>query len=245
MDIKNIKAFRFINSKLTPIKYIDTIEPMQLKEIDKQKSLAIKNTEAFVLEEPFLNMLLWGERGCGKSSIIKMLLGIFMEKGLRIIELRDDSVEDIYNLYDFIRKNEDYKFIIFFDDISFDEQDSQYRRFKSIVEGGIEKTPNNVMFAVTSNKRHLINDKTYTTGDIYKNDEINEQMSLYGRFGLIIGFYPLSKKQYLNICRFYIEKYGIKSYEDWEKDAETYAIQRGGRSGRIAKQFAIYTKLRI
>ncbi len=240
MDAENIYAFRVHRDIIENIKEIDVVKEDELLEIDKQKNLAKRNIEAFLSDKPFLNMLLWGERGCGKSSLIKMLLTIYKEKGLRIVEMHPDEIENIYMLYGEIRKNNQYKFLLLFDDMSFDNEDAQYRQFKSILEGGIEKTPDNVMFVATSNKRHLTKDRVLSTDDLYSHDDINEQLSLFGRFGLILGFYPLSRASYLKIAKYYADKYKFRIDFDFEKEAEGYAIERGGRSGRIAKQFVIY-----
>ena len=115
-----------------------------------------------------------------------------------------------------------------------------YRRFKSAIEGGLESTPKNLMFVATSNKRHMISSIVYETGDIYERDEVNEQTSLQARFGLSLGFYPLKKDEYLSIAKMYLNKYNVELKEGWQKMAESYAIDRGGRSGRLAKQFAAY-----
>ncbi len=243
MDARNIYAFRLQKDVIEQIKHPDFVQEDDLIEIDVQKQLAKRNIEAFLSDKPFLNMLLWGERGCGKSSLIKMLLNIYKNRGLRIVEIYPEHIEAVYRLYDKIRINTKYKFILFFDDISFDNEDWQYRKFKSILEGGMEKKPENVIFIATSNKRHLTKDKVLSTEDIYSHDEINEQLSLFGRFGLILGFYPLSKHSYIKIVKFYMNKYSVKNNLGWEKEAEEYAISRGGRSGRIAKQFVIYKKL--
>ncbi len=243
IDINYIYSFRWTAEGLENIENPDLIEESELLEIDNQKHLAKNNVEAFISNKACLNMLLWGERGCGKSSLVKMLLNLYKDAGLRVVELRQENIENIYHLYKEIRRNNNYSFILFFDDISFDHKDVRYRKFKSILEGGIEKTPQNVMFVATSNKRHLIKDEALTTDDLYFHDEVNEQMSLFGRFGLILGFYPLSKQQFLNIVKYYANRYNLKTDENWEKEAESYAIARGGRSGRIAKQFVIYKKL--
>ncbi len=240
MDAANIYAFRLCRQGIENILHIDFVQEDELIEIDRQKQLSKRNIESFLQDKPFLNMLLWGERGCGKSSLVKMLLTVYKDRGLRIVEIHQRNVENIYKLYDKIRKNRSYKFMLFFDDISFDDKDEHYRQFKSVLEGGIEQTPNNVMFVATSNKRHLTKDEVLSTNDLYSHDEINEQLSLFGRFGLVLGFYPLSKGSYLKIVEYYANKFGLKLDRELEKEAESYAIERGGRSGRIAKQFVIY-----
>lgn len=240
MDAANIYAFRLCKQGIENILHIDFVQEDELIEIDKQKRLSKKNIDYFLKGKPFLNMLLWGERGCGKSSLVKMLLTIYKDRGLRIVEIHPRNVENIYKLYDEIRKNKEHKFMLFFDDISFDNKDEHYRQFKSVLEGGIEQTPDNVMFVATSNKRHLTKDEVLSTDDLYSHDEINEQLSLFGRFGLILGFYPLTKESYLKIVGYYAKKFKLKLNPEFEKEAESYAIERGGRSGRIAKQFVIY-----
>ncbi|MCA1933756.1 MAG: ATP-binding protein, partial [Calditerrivibrio sp.] len=132
---------------------------------------------------------------------------------------------------------------ILFDDISFNYDDERYRSFKSILEGGIFEQPHNVMIVATSNRRHLIFEHASDTDDIYSRDDINESTSLYSRFGLVVGFYPMGKDDYLNIVKNYLFKYGLDLYDGWDKDAENFAMNRGGRNGRVAKQFAIYKKI--
>ncbi len=243
MDVSKFLAFRWSEGALENIEHPDLVKRENLIAIDKQISTIIKNTRAFVNGNHFLNMLLWGERGSGKSSVVKMLLETFKDKGLRVIEIDKESAFSIYPLYKKIRCLPEYRFLLFFDDISFDAQDDTYRRFKSIIEGGIEQTPKNVMFVATSNKRHLIKEHALNTQDIYSRDEINEQLSLFGRFGLIVGFPPFSKEEYLSIVKYYLERMGIEMNKEIEKEAEAYAMERASRSGRVAKQFAIYKSI--
>jgi len=242
---KGCEAFRWNGTELEEIHFYEKIKEGDLIGIDKQKELVIKNIESFLSDGLALNMLLWGERGCGKSSLINMLLNEYHDRGLRVIEFPQDKIESIYKLFKILRPHEKYRFILFFDDISFDNQDIFYRKFKSIMEGGLESKPFNIIYVATSNKRHLISDKVYDTesGSHYDRDEINEAISLYARFGLVIGFYPISREIYLNICRNYLKKYNITEWEGWEKEAENFAINRGGRTGRVAKQFVIYKKI--
>ncbi|KAA0259502.1 DUF815 domain-containing protein [Deferribacter autotrophicus] len=240
---KNCPAFRWDGQQLEEIHFIESVRRKDLIGIDNQIHFATKNIESFIEKGISLNMLLWGERGCGKSSLINMLLTEYSERGLRVIEFPQEKIETIFKLFKTLRPFKEFRFILFFDDISFDEQDIYYRKFKSIMEGGLESTPPNVMFVATSNRRHLIEDKTYDSDTPYNRDEINEAMSLYARFGLVIGFYPISRKTYLDICKYYMDKYSIPFFEDWEKEAENFAINRGRRTARVAKQFAIYQKI--
>ncbi len=233
-------AYRYIDDNLDEAVIECSITLDELLSISDKVLIAEKNIKSFVSDGPALNMLLWGEKGSGKSTLLRLLSKKYGHKGLVTIEFLDNNHLNIYRLYKLIREHNNKKFIIYFDDISFEENDVAYKKFKSIVEGGLEEKPNNVIFVATSNKRHLISDRAMDTYDIYDRDEVNEKTSLYTRFGLSIGFYSISKEDYLDICKMYLDKFNVKVSENWQKDAETYAIDRGGRSGRIAKQFATY-----
>ena len=233
-------AYRYLDGVLEEAVIMSDISLDELKAVSSQVSLAERNVASFVAGGPFLNMLFWGEKGSGKSTLLRLLTIKYKNAGLITIEVLDDRTGGIYALYKMIRACNDKKFILYFDDISFNENDGSYRRFKSAVEGGLEEKPKNVLFAATSNKRHLVSDKGGDTGDIYDRDETNERTSLQARFGLSIGFYQLNKDDYLKICAMYLDKYGVKAETGWEKAAEAYAIDRGGRSGRLAKQFAAF-----
>jgi predicted AAA+ superfamily ATPase len=236
-------AYRWLEGELVQIDHIEQVHRGDLVAIDRQVNLAVKNIEAFVKGIPALNMLLWGEKGLGKSTMIKMLLTEYAEQGLTAVEFRHTDITDLYGLYAEIRKMSDRFVMICMDDISFDAGDSMYRLFKSILEGGLEEKPKNCIFVATSNKRHMITEKAETFGDVYDRDEVNEKASLFARFGLAIGFYPLNPKDYKQIVKSYLEQFNIGLYDTWETEAEAYAMDRGGRSGRIAKQFAIYKNI--
>lgn len=236
-------AYRWGKEGLSPVEHIENVKRDSLISIDRQISLAVKNIEAFVSGKPALNMLLWGEKGLGKSTIIKMLLSEYADKGLTAVEFRNEDIMTLYSLYAEIRKMPGRYVMIYMDDVSFDSGDSLYRMFKSVLEGGLEEKPKNCIFVATSNKRHMITEHAQTFGDVYDRDEVNEKASLFARFGLAIGFYPLSPKDYKEIVKHYLEDFGINTYEEWEKEAEAYAMDRGGRSGRIAKQFAVFKSI--
>ena len=228
----NSAAYRYINGVLEEAVVESDISLDELLAVTDNVCLADKNIASFVSGGPCLNMLLWGEKGSGKS-------------GLVTIEFIDETSGAVYGLYKIIRENSDKKFLLFFDDISFKDDDTSYRRFKSAIEGGLESKPANVIFAATSNKRQIVSVSSSDTGDIYDRDEASEQTSLQARFGLSIGFYSLNKNDYLEIVKMYLQKYNISMIDGWEKMAESYAIDRGGRSGRLAKQFAAYLYLTI
>jgi len=232
--MSKLNAFRWVSEGLVFIEHIEQVP--ELIAVDRQVSLARKNIDAFVSGKPALNMLLWGERGLGKSTIVKMLLHEYAERGLAAVEFRHDDVLSLYELYGEIRERSDKFFMIYLDDISFDSGDMLYRMFKSVLDGGLEKKPENCIFVATSNKRHMISESALESGDIYDRDDVNEKRSLFGRFGLAIGFYPMNKVDYLKVVKSYLSE----EFDGWEREAEAYAMDRGGRNGRIAKQFAIY-----
>ena len=234
----NSAAYRYINGVLEEAFVESDVSIDELLAVTDNIELADKNMASFVSGGPCLNMLLWGEKGSGKSTLLRLLALKYAPAGLVTIEFIDETHGAIYGLYKIIREASDKKFLLFFDDISFKDGDASYRRFKSAIEGGIESKPANVIFAATSNKRHIVSASALDTGDIYDRDE-----ALQARFGLSIGFYPLNKNDYLEIVKMYLKKYNISMIEGWEKMAESYAIDRGGRSGRLAKQFAAYLYL--
>jgi predicted AAA+ superfamily ATPase len=233
-------AFIWNQSNLLPINIKSSLD--ELISIDEQIELVEKNIVSFLEDGLFLNMLLWGERGSGKSSLIKKMLIKYHEKGLRVIQFIDDDFKSIYNLYKIV-EDSPYKVILLFDDISFNNDDERYRSFKSLLEGGLMGQPPNLMFVATSNRRHLVFEKALDTNDIYDRDNENETISLYSRFGLVVGFYPMGKEDYIKIVEYYLNIFKIGLYDGWVIDAENFAMNRGGRNGRVAKQFAIFKKI--
>jgi predicted AAA+ superfamily ATPase len=236
-------AYRWAGKMLEAIKHIDPVYRGELIGLEQQIELTEKNILSFLSGGPYLDMLLWGERGAGKSSLIKMLLTEHHEQGLRAVEFRQEDIEQLHWLYNALRDGDSYRYMVFFDDISFDRNDILFRHFKSALEGGLEKRPENCMFVATSNMRHMIPDKAADTNDIYSRDEENEKISLKARFGINIGFYPIRKELYLKISEYYLQKYEIAPLENWESKAENYAVNKGGRSGRVARQFAVACRL--
>ena len=199
-------AYRYINGQLETAYIESDIELSELLAVSDNVALADKNIASFVAGGPCLNMLLWGEKGSGKSTLLKLLALKYAKDNLVTIEFIDESAGAIYKLYKLIRENSHKKFLLFFDDISFNTSDTAYRRFKSAIEGGIESKPKNVIFAATSNKRHIVSGSAQDISDIYDKDEANEQTSLQARFGLSIGFYSL-KKAFKQNKNFYRKRY--------------------------------------
>ena len=163
----NNAAYRYINGVLEEAFVESDISLNELLAVSDNVQLADKNMASFVSGGPCLNMLLWGEKGSGKSTLLRLLALKYAPAGLVTIEFIDETPGAIYGLYKIIRENSNKKFLLFFDDISFKDGDTAYRRFKSAIEGGIESKPANVIFAATSNRRHIVSASSSDTGDIY------------------------------------------------------------------------------
>ena len=229
---------------LKPVKNFDAISFSDLVGIERQKSEIIKNTERFLDGLPSNNVLLWGARGTGKSSLIKALLNEYKDKDLRIIEIDRDDLDDLIEISDSIR-NQPYKFIIFCDDLSFEEGEKGYKGLKRILEGSIEAPPANVKIYATSNRRHLIteyqrdNEGTVVagnSGELHYSDSVEEKISLSDRFGLWLSFYHGSQADYLAVVDSYFKEYE-GSVELLHREALRFAQVRASKSARTAKQF--------
>ncbi len=209
-----------------------------------------QNTMKFASEKPANNVLLWGDRGTGKSSLIRALAKSFGEppylNKIKFIEIVEDTAELIYELITVI-KTRPYRFILIFDDIAFDADSMFYKKLKSILDGGLDELPENIIIYATSNRRHLTKE-TFSAeksgyGFIHPEEEAEESLSLSDRFGLTYGLYSFNQETYLKIVELYLKKYSVKvSSVDMDavrKNAVNYALIKGSRSGRTAKQFAI------
>lgn len=210
---------------------------------DLQKSRVVANTEAFLEGRPANNVLLYGDGGTGKSSTIKALLNEYYPRGLRIVELYKHQFGSISDLIGQI-KNRNYRFILYLDDLSFEDFETEYKYFKAIIEGGMESRPTNVLIYATSNRRHLIkesfSDKNdmQTIDDLHRSDTIQEKLSLAARFGLSV-FYPSPNQiEYLRIVRELAQKHNVDlPQEELERRALQWEIRGNGKSGRAAQQF--------
>ena len=211
-------------------------------EIPKQK--LIENTEAFVRGKKANNCLLFGDAGTGKSSSIKGILNRYYDEGLRIIEVYKHQFQDLNDVIAQI-KNRNYKFIIYMDDLSFEEFEIEYKYLKAVIEGGLEKKPDNILIYATSNRRHLIRetfkDKEDRDEELHTNDTVQEKLSLVARFGVTIYFGKPAKKEFQEIVLALAEKNGIDMPEDeLLLEANKWELSHGGLSGRTAQQFIDY-----
>ena len=235
-------SWRTRQEKLKAVKDVDLLELDKLLCIDRQKNAFIGNIENFLEGKPTNHILLWGARGTGKSSLIKAALNEYHNRKLRVIEVPKDDLRWLIEITDEIRDLE-YRFIIFCDDLSFEEGETSYKELKSTLQGSIEKPPENVLIIATSNRRHLIpekmkdNEESSLNGEIHAADTVQEKMSLADRFGMSLSFYPMSQNEYLAIVDMLFENEIVEDKEHLHVLAARFAGERGSRSGRIAQQF--------
>ena len=233
------KAFRINENSLIPVpdKNIGSVKFNDIVGYEIQKRELISNTEAFLAGRPANNVLLYGDGGTGKSTSIKALLNEYFEDGLRVVEIYKHQFRDILKLTEALRKR-NYKFIIFIDDLSFEEHEIEYKYLKAVIEGGIETKPDNVLIYATSN-----NDRSDMehNGDIHRSDTVEEKLSLASRFGIAINYSAPTREEYHEIVLKLAEKSGLKfNRDDLLKAADTWEIRHGGKSGRAARQFIDY-----
>ena len=241
------KAFRLSDgegdSLLAPITATGTMTLDDLVGYEYQKAELIKNTEAFVEGKKANNVLLYGDAGTGKSTSIKAILNQYYPRGLRMIEIYKHEFKDLSRVINEI-KNRNYRFIIYMDDLSFEEFEIEYKYLKAVIEGGLETKPENILIYATSNRRHLIRQVWSDRSDM-ANEEINrsetmqEKLSLASRFGVTIGYFRPMKEEYLNIVLNLAKRYPqiTLSDEELRAAASTWEINHGGMSGRTAQQF--------
>ncbi|MBU3176479.1 ATP-binding protein, partial [Clostridium estertheticum] len=242
------KAFRVghTNGKLEfyPIRNMDDVMLDDLVGYKFQKEELVENTEAFVAGRTANNVLLYGDSGTGKSASIKAILNQYYDRGLRMIEIYKHQFQDLSAIIAHI-KNRNYKYIIYMDDLSFEEFEIEYKFLKAVIEGGVEVKPDNVLIYATSNRRHLIretwNDRNdiEERGDVHTNDTMQEKLSLANRFGLTIGYNNPSRDEYDEIVKELAKKHEniTLSQEELCEEANRWEMQHGGASGRTAQQF--------
>ena len=213
--------------------------------MERQKAAVVRNTQHFVAGHPANNVLLWGSRGTGKSSLIKALLPAYADSGLRLIEVDKGELIHLPDILGHIAAR-DERFILFSDDLSFDSGEPAYKPLKAALEGSLSGLPENVLIYATSNRRHLLpesfaeNRQTREVdGEIHPGDALEEKISLSERFGLWISFYPFKQEEYLAIVEHWLRQTGQTMDDDIRQQALQWATQRGSRSGRVARQFAL------
>ena len=232
---------------LEPVRHVGNIALTDLKEIDAQKEKIERNTRQFVEGKPANNVLLTGARGTGKSSLIKACLNHYAPHGLRLIEVDKTDLTDLPDIVDVVAGRPE-KFIIYCDDLSFEEGEAGYKALKSILDGSVAASTPNVLIYATSNRRHLLpeymkENLSYThteDGEVHPGEGVEEKISLSERFGLWVSFYPFSQDEYLAIAAQWLSALGASAaqIEAARSEALVWALERGSRSGRVAYQFA-------
>ena len=244
------KAFRVVHTddgaRIDPIRNISHVQLDDLIGYEIPKKKLTDNTDAFVAGRKANNCLLFGDAGTGKSTSIKAIANEYYDKGLRIIEIYKHQLQDLNDVIAQV-KNRNYKFIIYMDDLSFEEFETEYKYLKAVIEGGLEKKPNNVLIYATSNRRHLIRenyeDKEGRREDMHASDTVQEKLSLVYRFGVTIFFCGPDKKQYEEIVKGLAARYGVMMEEEkLLAEANKWELSHGGLSGRTAQQFIDYLR---
>ncbi|MCF7989639.1 MAG: ATP-binding protein [Thiohalocapsa sp.] len=214
--------------------------------IDAQRDEIDRNTRQFLAGAGANNVLLWGARGTGKSSLIKALFNTYRDAGLRLIEIDKDDLIDLPDVLDVVRDRPE-RFILYCDDLSFEAGESAYKALKAVLDGSISAPPDNLLIYATSNRRHLLpefqqenRESRMVDGEIHFGEGVEEKISLSDRFGLWLSFYPFNQAQYLEVCRHWLERLGapVSDADAVERAALQWALRRGSRSGRTAWQFA-------
>lgn len=231
---------------LESIQLTSTIRMEDLLCIEQQKSVIDQNTRQLLAGLPANNVLLWGPRGTGKSSLIKAVFNQYKDAGLKIIEVDKTLLHDLPHIVGRLATKKD-AFIIYCDDLSFTENDNEYKALKVALDGSINQTPDNILIYATSNRRHLLPESMqdnlgsgFVNEELHMSEAVEEKISLSERFGLWLAFHPFNQQQYLQIVDYWLDKFNVTNTSD--KQTRTHALQwaleRGSRSGRCAWQFA-------
>jgi hypothetical protein len=241
-------AFRWhpadIRGWIEPISHPHRLPLDDLLCMESQKAEMVRNSRQFVAGRPANNVLLWGARGTGKSSLIKAVLDAFCGLGLRLIEVDRQDLCDLPQIADLVRDRPE-RFILFCDDLSFEADDASYKALKAILDGSLSAPPENLLIYASSNRRHLMPefqrenlDAHMVEGEIHQGETVEEKISLSERFGLWLAFHPFSQAQYLQIVHHWLKRLGAPADPAAEQAALQWALRRGSRSGRTAWQFA-------
>ncbi len=232
---------------IEPVRHAATIRLADLVEVEPQKERLVRNTEQFVAGHGANNVLLTGARGTGKSSLIKACLNHFAPRGLRLIEVDKNDLIDLPDIVDLVAER-DERFIVYCDDLSFDEGEPGYKALKSILDGSVAQSSDNVLVYATSNRRHLLPEymkenlsyQHTEDGEVHPGEVIEEKISLSERFGLWVSFYPFSQDEYLAIVAQWLRGLGVDeaAIQAARPESLVWALERGSRSGRVAFQFA-------
>ena len=233
-------------ARLQQVRQLSRIRLEDLQCLDRQKQIITQNTRQFINCLPANNVLLWGPRGTGKSSLIKAVLNEYAGDGLRLIEVERQHLVDLPDISELLYQQEG-RFIIYCDDLSFESNDASYKALKVILDGSVSDTPDNILIYATSNRRHLMPEymsenqqSQMIEGELHLSEAIEEKISLSERFGLWLSFHPFNQTQYLSIVDHWIKKLDVNN-DDQEvihKAALKWALEHGSRSGRVAWQFA-------
>lgn len=232
-------AFKFTeNKEILPVKYFDAASFDDLKNYDYQQGVIKQNTLAFLQNKEANNILLYGDRGCGKSSSVKALINEFSDYNLKIIQVYKENFIYLSELYEKLR-NLPVKFIIFADDISFDEDDKNFSSIKAVLEGSLSNRPSNTLIYATTNRMHLVKESFSSRegNEVHYNDTIDELVSLSDRFGIMLTFSSLTKTEYLDIVSQIANDCCVDVDEKLYKDAEKFAALKSIRTPRVARQF--------
>ncbi len=235
---------------LAPLEVSLELSLADLIGIDRQRDLLSANTRQFVDGLPANHVLLWGARGTGKSSLIRALLAEYAAEGLRLIEIERDHLADLPRVVEQLSGLRQ-AFVLFCDDLSFEAGEGDYRVLKSVLDGSLERAPENVLLYATSNRRHLVPERQsdnenwqMVDGELHPNEAVEDKIALSDRFGLWLSFYPFTQQHYLSVVRHWIDSLARQANLAWEwnealeKDAIRWATGRGNRNGRCAYQYA-------
>jgi hypothetical protein len=243
------RAFRVsVQDSAARLLPVEEVEPVSLDDIvgyENQKRELRANTEAFIACRPANNVLLYGDGGTGKSTSVRALINDYRDTPLRMVEICRQDFTALPDIFELLRRR-NYRFILFIDDLSFEEHETEYKALKAAVEGGLAVRPENVLLCATSNRRHIIRetwgdrDDMEHNGDIHRSDTVEEKLSLASRFGLALNYSSPNRREYHEIVRALAEKAGIAAGDELTAGANTWEIRHGGLSGRTARQYIDY-----